>query len=120
MSIPDTLLRTAIRATTANGRESPNTYRILSWLYGCMLIDGTITLFSGHSSEFDQVCSYLEEHYNIKTLPTRETGAAYEFIPVGERVRTPTGRIPAPRLNSHEKHKYQQFVKGVFSRDTKS
>lgn len=113
MTIPEPLLCTAILATTANGREAPNAYRIISWLYGNELINCGITSFGTSSDEFLQVTTYLEEHFNVKTKPTRETGAAYEFIPQGARTRT--GRIPSPRLSHGEKNAYQQFVKGVFS-----
>ena len=116
MDIPDSILQLAILKTTANGREAPNAYRILSWLYGCGSAEGCITTsLYNHSDEFERVCTYLKANFGIQTIPTRETGASYEFIPAGERTRK--GRIPSPRLNLHAKKVYQQFVKGAFNHD---
>lgn len=85
MPIPKETLRLAIQKTTANGREAPNAYRIISWLYSCDLIDGQITFFNKCSDEFEQVSAYLLEQHGITTVTTRHTGASYEFVPTGDQ-----------------------------------
>ena len=120
MTIPEPILQLAIQKTTANGREAPNAYRILSWLYSCALIEGGITSLHTHSDDFEEVCAYLLSHFSIKTIPTHETGAAYQFTPSSENKYTRHGRLPAPRLPQSQVKVYQQFVKGAFTHEPRS
>ncbi len=77
-------IRLAIACTTGRGNQAPNTYRVLSWLYGQELARGCFRIDMGPSGDFLEIAAYLEVHYGIKTRTLRDSQ------------ETPTGFVAPP------------------------